>query len=200
MFVKADNRSFQQELAQEASSDENNNQNQEVQLQDQSTIGVTAANLSQIPSLMRSEARGKRKHSVGSSVATNGSTRSDLADVFLEFDDTEAFPGDNIPQAVQQGISHRSSRFGDVTDSLAKSETHQLEATAQGDERETTHPEGNAQGGSDDSNTNVASTSKMPEMTERRGGLNPFLARPGNSAQNPIDLMDLDTEPEIMDG
>ncbi|KAI3316909.1 hypothetical protein HD806DRAFT_516497 [Xylariaceae sp. AK1471] len=200
MFVKADNRSFQQELAQEASSSETKNQSQEMQMQDQPTIGVTAANLSQIPSLMPSEARGKRKHSVGSSVATNGSIRSDLADVDLTFDDTETVPGGDTSQTVHQGNSPRSSKLGDIVDSLARCQTQELDATRQGVQREDKHPEGDGQGNGDDSDTNTASTSKMPEMTERRGGVNPFLARPGSSVQNPIDLMDLDTEHESMDG
>ncbi|KAJ2988476.1 hypothetical protein NUW58_g3956 [Xylaria curta] len=141
MFIRADNRSFQQELAQEENLRETQNQNQEVQMQDQPIVEVTAAALSQIPS----ETKGKRKHSIGSSVATNGSIRSDLADVELTFDE-----------------------HGQCDDNH--------------------------------SDTNTVSSHKMPEMSERKVGVNPFLARPERPAQNNPDTMDIDTEHRLGHG
>ncbi|KAI0977124.1 hypothetical protein F4678DRAFT_411909 [Xylaria arbuscula] len=195
MFVKADNRSFQQELAQEASLREMRDQNQEIQMQDQPQTNVTAAALAQIPS----GPRGKRKHSVGSSVATNGSIRSDLADVELTFDDPQPTL-DYASEPVRQHSGSGSSKLGDVVESLAKCQTHEYEMRGHGEKLE---EDGSQAHGYDDVNyspKNTSSTHKVPEMSERKGGLTPFLARAGNSAQNPIDLMDLDTEQEIRGG
>lgn len=83
MFVKADNRSFQQELTQE--------QNQEQQQPSPPPEGppnsgpapITTDALSRVPA----SSPAKRKHSAGSSVATNGSLRDDLGDVDLTFTD-----------------------------------------------------------------------------------------------------------------
>ncbi|KAI2473852.1 hypothetical protein F4781DRAFT_379131 [Annulohypoxylon bovei var. microspora] len=69
MFVRADNRSFQQELAQE--------QDQVQPAEELPASGVRAEDLSHTTVA----SPGKRKHSVGSSVATQGSSRADLADV-----------------------------------------------------------------------------------------------------------------------
>ncbi|KAI1215030.1 uncharacterized protein F4807DRAFT_405600 [Annulohypoxylon truncatum] len=69
MFVRADNRSFQQELVQE--------QNRTQPAEGHPTSGVRAEDLP--PVAVASP--GKRKHSVGSSVATQGSSRADLTDV-----------------------------------------------------------------------------------------------------------------------
>ncbi|KAI1462291.1 hypothetical protein F4805DRAFT_410089 [Annulohypoxylon moriforme] len=69
MFVRADNRSFQQELAQE--------QDQGQPAEGPPTSGVRAEDLSYIAVA----SPGKRKYSVGSSVATRGSSQGDLAEV-----------------------------------------------------------------------------------------------------------------------
>ncbi|KAI1308900.1 hypothetical protein F5Y03DRAFT_85296 [Xylaria venustula] len=188
MFVRADNRSFQQELAQEASLREFRDQNQEIQVQEQPQTSVTAAALAQIPS----GPRGKRKHSVGSSVATNGSIRSDLADVELTFDDPQSVL-DYASEPVRQHSGSGSSKLGDVVESLAKCQTHEYEMRGHGEKLED-GSQGHSYDDVDISDTNTYSTQKAPEMSERKGGLTPFLARAGNSAQNPIDLMDLDTE------
>ncbi|KAJ8122758.1 hypothetical protein ONZ43_g1126 [Nemania bipapillata] len=186
MFVKADNRSFQQELVQEESIQETKNQLREAPIQDQTEIGVTAAALAQIPS----EPRGKRKHSIGSSVATNGSVRSDLADVDLifEFD---------APAPIDQYNGSRSSRPSSVVESLAKCEAHGYDVLGFDEKRGGKYVEN--QDNDNGSDAGAASTHKMPEMSERKRGGNPFLARPGNSVQNSTDLMDLDTdqEPEV---
>ncbi|KAI0533054.1 hypothetical protein GGR58DRAFT_138375 [Xylaria digitata] len=190
MFVKVDNRSFQQELAQEASLRETEKQNKDMQTQDQPQTSVTAAALSQIPSL---NGRPKRKHSIGSSVATNGSIRSDLADVELAFDDPQPVH-DDAARSVRQQSSSGSSKLGDVVESLAKCQTHEHGVPEYNGKEEEKHPEASSHGDVD------ATTPKIPEMSERKGVLTPFLARAGNSAQNPIDMMDLDTEHEIRGG
>ncbi|KAF2964929.1 hypothetical protein GQX73_g8654 [Xylaria multiplex] len=190
MFVKADNRSFQQELAQEASLRETETQDKDVQMQDQSQTGVTAAALSQIPSI---GGRPKRKHSIGSSVATNGSIRSDLADVELNFDDPQP-AHDDAARSVRQQSSSGSSKLGDVVESFAKCQTHEYgvpDYDEKGEEKQPDYSHGDV---------DATPTPKIPEMSERKGVLTPFLARAGNSAQNPIDLMDLDTEHEIRGG
>ncbi|KAI8623694.1 hypothetical protein F5Y19DRAFT_350962 [Xylariaceae sp. FL1651] len=203
MFVKADNRSFQQELAQESSSSRPKHQSQELQVQDQPTMGVTAATLSQIPS----EPRIKRKHSVGSSIATNGSIRSDLADIDLTFDEPEIVHDEDVPMALHQehaSSNSRSSKLGGIVESLAKCQTHESEAAALRENRETRH------GGHEYSDQNsmvmqnsdaaLASTSKMPEMSERKGGITRIWTRSDPAAQSPIEIMDLDTEEEAMGG
>ncbi|KAH8159148.1 hypothetical protein CIB48_g9099 [Xylaria polymorpha] len=189
MFVKADNRSFQQELAQEASSHETKDQNQEAPTQDQPTTKITAAALSQ----MSYEPRPKRKHSIGSSVATNGSVRSDLADVELTFDDSQAVD-DDLPQLTHQHSDSRPSKLGDVVESLSKCQTHEYEAPEHGEEEREKRPQGDSQGDDNNSDTNTASPRKKPEMTELKGTLNPFLIRPEPSTQNLSDMMDLDTD------
>ncbi|TGJ83936.1 hypothetical protein E0Z10_g4835 [Xylaria hypoxylon] len=199
MFVKADNRSFQQELAQEASLRETENQNQDVQMQDQPQIGVTAAALSKIPSQISPGTRGKRKHSVGSSVATNGSIRSDLADVELTFDDPQPVQ-DDVARSARQHSGSGSSKLGDVVESLAKCQTHEYEVPGHDEKVEEKRPEAHSHSDVNNSGTNGSSTYKIPEMSERKGVLTPFLAQAGNSAQNPIDMMDLDTEHEIRGG
>ncbi|KAI0454565.1 hypothetical protein F5B21DRAFT_475100 [Xylaria acuta] len=189
MFVKADNRSFQQELAQEESSHEIKNQNQEAQTQDRPITGVTAAALSRIPS----GPKGKRKHSIGSSVATNGSIRSDLADVELTFDDPQTVDND-LPQLTHLHGDSRSSKLDDVVESLSECQTHEYEAPGHGEEESDKHPQDYSQGDVSTSDANTTSTRKKPEMSERKGGLNPFLVRPGPSTHNLADMMDLDTE------
>ncbi|KAI1753405.1 hypothetical protein F4782DRAFT_497965 [Xylaria castorea] len=195
MFVKADNRSFQQELAQEESSHKTKNQNQESQTQDQPTTGVTAAALAQISS----GPKGKRKHSIGSSVATNGSVRSDLADVELTFDDSQTV-GHDLPQLTHQHSGSRSSKPGEVVESLSKYQTHEYEAPGYGEKGRDKYPQDHSQGDDNNSKANTTSTLKKPEMSERKGGLNPFLVRPGSSAQKLTDTMNLDTEHGPGDG
>ncbi|KAI0875516.1 hypothetical protein GGS24DRAFT_499735 [Hypoxylon argillaceum] len=189
MFVKADNRSFQQELAQEESSQKTKNQLGDVQMQDQSEIGITAEALARIPS----EARGKRKHSVGSSVATNGSIRSDLGDVELTFDDPQIFHDESLNPVYQHNDSRSSELSSDVV-------TRGYEIPGHDEKGGQHYFEGHSQDDGNGSDTNTATTQKMPEMSERKGGVNPFLARPGNSAQTPIDMMDLDTKHELEGG
>ena len=99
MFVKVDNRYFQQELANEATMRETKSQSRDVQMQDQPPVGVTAEALSRLVSEVGTfevGTGGKRKYSVGSSVATNGSIRSDLADVEFALNDPQPVFGDTI--------------------------------------------------------------------------------------------------------
>ncbi|KAI0865689.1 hypothetical protein F4860DRAFT_460056 [Xylaria cubensis] len=226
MFVKADNRSFQQELAQEERLQKAKNLIQESQTQDQPVTEITAVSLAQLPDWPR----GKRKHSVGSSVATNGSVRSDLADVELAFDDSQKVDHD-LPKPTHQDSGPQSSKSGEIVESLSETKSREYEAPGY-DEKERDKHQDHSRGDdakSDANNTstsksdvnnistskksdvnnastskkpdaNNTSTSKKPEMSERKGGLNPFLVRAGPSAQNPTDMMDLDTEHGPGDG
>ncbi|KAI1438279.1 hypothetical protein GGR50DRAFT_640772 [Xylaria sp. CBS 124048] len=183
MFVKADNRSFQQELTQEESSREAEEQVQGVAIP--AARVMTAATLSQLPS---ADPKGKRKHSAGSSVATNGSIRSDLADIDLTFTDDNTTLHGNEPVFYDES---QPLKLGDVAESLAKCQTDEHERRA----------EGESQGSGHDPGTTAVSGLRAPEMSERWGGANMFLAQPGNAipAQNSaVDLMDLDTETENM--
>ncbi|KAI2643621.1 hypothetical protein GGS21DRAFT_542400 [Xylaria nigripes] len=194
MFVKADNRSFQQELAQEEKSPMFGHPFPEAHTHDQPAGAVTAAALSQIPS----DPKGKRKYSVGSSIATNGSIRSDLAGVDLTFDDAPIVQEDE-PETAKQHDGSKPLKLGEVVASLAKCQTDERVEPAQGERK--VKSSGDDQGDGYGLNANTASTQQVPEMSERRGGANPFLAQPGGSAQtqNSIDLMDLDSEHEITD-
>ncbi|KAJ8127329.1 hypothetical protein O1611_g6307 [Lasiodiplodia mahajangana] len=192
MFVKADNRSFQQELAQEISVHENKS-GQDVQMADQPSVGITAAALAQISP----EAGGERKHSIGSSVATNGSVRSTLADVELVFDDSQMIL-DEVSEPMHQDISPQSSMIDSIVEPINRRQAHEHETP-----RYIENEEGNFSGGQEDGDNlgeNTASPHKMPEMSERKGGANPFLARPGNSARTPIDTMDMETQHGVVDG
>ncbi|KAI1811050.1 hypothetical protein GGS20DRAFT_564750 [Poronia punctata] len=195
-FVKYDNRCFQKELAQEPTSEQMEGPSQEMQTQGEPREGVTAESLSQLPSLFPSETRGKRKHSVGSSIATNGSIRSDFNDV-LTFDDPGPLYSDDLPASLPPNGSPRYSKLGDVVDSLARCQTREHGPPGDSNERSDTRPQGSEPVLGDGKATESMSQPKVPEMSERRG-VTPFLARPGTSPQNPIDLMDLDSEHESM--
>ncbi|KAI1096773.1 hypothetical protein F5B19DRAFT_434444 [Rostrohypoxylon terebratum] len=80
MFVRADNRSFQHELAKE--------QDQAPLAEEPPTSGFSAADLSRIAGASTS----KRKYSIGSSVATRGSSRADISE-------TENFQWENKSEA-----------------------------------------------------------------------------------------------------
>ncbi len=186
MFVKADNRSFQQELAQE--------QNQE-QVPKEPTpppAAITDDTLSRIPGASPA----KRKHSTSSSVATNGSSQGGLDDVDLTFsDDHDTFIGDLEPTTSHQEYvksSPQSNTLGDITESLANCRTNenespnrrlsiQMSATNEGPEVEMQE-------------TTVLS--RAPEMQERAGGPAPFFnARAVDSTPGgTVDLMDMDID------
>ncbi|KAI0525542.1 hypothetical protein F5B22DRAFT_633634 [Xylaria bambusicola] len=197
-FIKHDNRLFQQELAQEASLREVKSQNQEMQMQNQSQAGVTAAALSQLPSEVGTG--GKRKYSVGSSVATNGSIRSDLAEVEFAFDDS--LPAlNNTTEPTHQHIDSERTNSSNVVEShVEKCETHEQVVTK--------HTKKEEEGGSGVHHCDSAIipdventfSHKAPEMSERKGGRISFLAQADHPAQNSVDLMDLDAEPEFRGG
>ncbi|OTB11428.1 hypothetical protein K445DRAFT_322014 [Daldinia sp. EC12] len=180
MFVRADNRSFQQELAQEQTSE---------QLpQNSDTTGVTAENLSYIPVMSPS----KRKHSIGSSVATHGSSRDDLDDVDLTFDNMESYPSHRAPGSHYESVANsspQSKKLGGIVESLANRRTHETETAGGWD--------ANEQDGFSEMQTFDSDTSKPPEMRERTGGPAPFLTRPSHTSQSgPIDMMDIDLDAE----
>lgn len=177
-------------MAQESSSKEANDPSREARAQNEPRTGVTAANLSQLPSLFQPDTRGKRKYSVGSSVATNGSIRSNLNDVDLTFDDAEPIRDDDFMGQQRLESSSQFPTLGDAVDFLTVLQTEEPRGNK---EREEKQLRSEGQDIETDSMSN-----KPPEMSERRGGVTPFLARPGSSAQNPIDLMDLDTEQDTM--
>ncbi|KAI1391065.1 uncharacterized protein F4822DRAFT_171209 [Hypoxylon trugodes] len=94
MFVRADNRSFQQELSQE--------QDQEQQQQQQQQpynvhSGVTVEDISAFTNHTR-------KHSVASSVATRGSSRDALSEVDLTFDEPGTFQP-SVPYHASKQLS-----------------------------------------------------------------------------------------------
>ncbi|KAI1377265.1 hypothetical protein F4677DRAFT_459143 [Hypoxylon crocopeplum] len=198
MFAKADNRSFQQELSQEQSQE----QQPQYEPPPLPPPGVTTENLSHIP--VGKYINGK--HSVGSSAATHGSSRDDLGDVDLTFDDPGQFQGYKAPSAYHEETTRtdsQSNKLGDF-ESVANSET--LENESSGPERlepdreqstwgtrpvtEYSHMQELETFGSD------SPESKSPEMQERGGGSAPFLVRPGQPSQSgpPVDMMDIDLE------
>ncbi|KAI1342667.1 hypothetical protein F5Y15DRAFT_373540 [Xylariaceae sp. FL0016] len=95
MFVKADNRSFQQELAQE----QNQGSVHDRPTHNVQQPGLHASALSHVPV----EEGLDRPHHGGSSVATNGSDRSNLDDVDLNFsDDLEPFVKEANPSSSHE--------------------------------------------------------------------------------------------------
>jgi hypothetical protein len=189
MFVRADNRSFQQELAQQGS--------QEQTPQELAPFAVTNEALSQVPA----SPAAKRKHSTSSSVATNGSTRSDLADIDLTFSDE---PREiDLPTMAHREFatgSPRANKMGDIVESLANCRTNENESPVLGDAKPDPK-EGNAP----DMRMldSEASTPKGPEMAERAGGSVPFFHRSSSKGPpqcGPIDLMDMDLDPAYQGG
>ncbi|KAI1802939.1 hypothetical protein F4811DRAFT_526987 [Daldinia bambusicola] len=182
MFVRADNRSFQQELAQEQTSEQSQ--------QNSDPTRVTAENLSRIPV----RAPGKRKHSIGSSVATHGSSRDDLNDVDLTFDDP--YPSYQALGSQYESVassSPQSKKLSGIVESLANCRTNETESVGGSRNWDT-----NEQGGFSEMQTfDSDTTSKPPEMQERTGGPAPFLTRSSHTPQGgPIDMMDIDLETE----
>ncbi|KAI0166988.1 hypothetical protein GGR52DRAFT_581707 [Hypoxylon sp. FL1284] len=179
MFTRADNRSFQQELAREqnqaqhAQQTQSHPQPQPQPLADGQQSAITAENLSHVtmtPYWI------ERKSSVGSSVATHGSSRDELDDVDLSFAEPREFKEYHAPS-----VSHEE--FSDIIPQL---DTRQ---SSQGGQANT------ESGGID------MSVPKSPEMQERIGGRAPFLTRPESaSARRSLDLMDLDMEVEYHEG
>ncbi|OTB07857.1 hypothetical protein M426DRAFT_317746 [Hypoxylon sp. CI-4A] len=166
MFAKADNRTFQQELDQE--------QNQE-QVLDQPTQEPppteqfpTTADVNDQANAVASSQWLKRKYSVASSVATHGSSRDNLSDVDLTFD--EPNPESGVSKSPEQEareaqlVSGMQAETGyDTTDEM------QISTPAV----------------------------KSPEMQERAGGPAPFLGRPAQTTRSgPVDMMDIDLEVE----
>lgn len=178
MFVRADNRTFQNELSQEEAQQPQQQQQDESQYQG-AISGVTSEALAQLPGA----APGKRKFDTASSVATNRSIRSNLANVDLDFGDEPILLSDqdqpSVVHAEFPGEVNRPGRQNDLID---------IESDAyMGGTAESAAKVG--QPSSQDS-----SALKEPEMQERSGGVS-FFARPsGASPQKPMDPMDLDME------
>ncbi|KAI0381757.1 hypothetical protein F5Y04DRAFT_254284 [Hypomontagnella monticulosa] len=188
MFVRADNRSFQQELAQER------DQVQEQASSNPQPSGFTVENVSQVPAYTYAV---KRKHSIGSSVATRGSSRNDLDDVDLTFDETDQFQDHQTPSIYYKEFadnkSPRSNKLGGIVESLANCRTNedlngkQTSSATQPDVEHGTVEE--MQG---------ITTGKSPEMQERTGGYAPFLGRSGQPTQgSAVDMMDIDLDADV---
>ncbi|CAJ2507634.1 Uu.00g088200.m01.CDS01 [Anthostomella pinea] len=218
MFVKADNRSFQQEIAQEQSQGQDRVQDQH-QMQDLPPAALGAEGSSQIPF----NPGAKRKLSNASSIATHGSLRSDLAEVDLTFpDDPVQFDDDstatthhqefasNMPMTHHQEFANNTTqlvKLGGIVESLASCRTRDNDSPILG-RREVQRDYGVQQGGQGDNYESMeelrtfdssATDSKGPEMQERSGGMAPFLTRPGSkhgTQPGPIDMMDLDDDEE----
>lgn len=169
MFVRADNRSFQQELAQEQ------DRAQEPATVEAATEGVplTAEAIKSVT--FASPA--KRKHSTGSSVATLGSRDSrDMNMIFSDEPDPFFDDDDNGPQTSHQEFaSPAPNKIGGLVEDLEKCRTEESDTSALG-RRDATEP-------------------RAPEMQER-GGQMPFITRPSsNETQKaPVDMMDMDIE------
>ncbi|KAI1761301.1 hypothetical protein GGR53DRAFT_35992 [Hypoxylon sp. FL1150] len=182
MFTRADNRSFQQELAQEQS--QNQQQEQQPQ-QDLQQSGITAENLSYVSA---KPFYGDMKHSVGSSVATHGSSRDELDDVDLTFIEPHQFEDYQLPSVSHEEFSGAIPQPSNH-DGAYESEPFALDLHEPFQE---TRPEA----GPDDMDI-----SKSPEMQERTGGPAPFLTRPGSTTgSKSVDLMDIDLDVEHHEG
>ncbi|KAI0405240.1 hypothetical protein F4802DRAFT_606982 [Xylaria palmicola] len=197
LFVRTDNSDFEQELAQEAISGgahQKQTRDQAAPMQDRRTADAVrsfAEALAQSPSLPEIS-RSKRKHSISSSVATAGSDRSDLANVELIFDDSGTSRAD-LSQPKQRPDNHGVSR---INDDNSQPPGNKMLGHKEGRDKGS---EDYRQGDGNDSDKNATPIPKMPEMTERKGGVNPFLARPANTVQSSIDDMDLDADHELVD-
>ncbi|KAI1776207.1 hypothetical protein F4818DRAFT_413401 [Hypoxylon cercidicola] len=196
MFTRADNRSFQQELSQEQNQGQQQQQQEQQQQQPQQDVrkfGITTENLSYV---IAEPYWPKRKHSIGSSVATRGSSRDGLDDVDLTFvepnQSEDQSPSvthqefrDIIPQSKKHGNIESSTNrvtYEDKSFALAPQETFQeMQPDAGFDEME-------------------MEMSKSPEMQERTGGSAPFLTRPGSAEKRPVDMMDIDLDVEHHEG
>ncbi|RYO89261.1 hypothetical protein DL762_003284 [Monosporascus cannonballus] len=191
MFVKADNRSFQQELAQE--------QNQEQTHEDEPPplAAISADTLSHIP--VASPA--KRKHSASSSVATNGSSQGGLDDVDLTFsDDRDPFDGDDRPTTSHRefaNASPQSNKLGGIVESLANCRTNESPG---GGRSEQGHASSE---GLEVEMQETPSQARAPEMQERAGGPAPFFGAHGidnNATNGTVDSMDMDVDLDHPDG
>ncbi|KAL7625306.1 hypothetical protein AAE478_004522 [Parahypoxylon ruwenzoriense] len=181
MFVRADNRSFQQELAQEEQNQEHASSPQHLPPSDiaiENPLHVTVSS------------RCKRKHSIGSSMATAGSSRDGLDDVDLIFDDPDVLPDYQGPSIYGQEPargSPQSNKLGDIVESLAKCQTREAESRIEYSSMEEMRT----------FNSSSPAPIKSPEMQERTGGSAPFLSRPGYTSQSgPVDMMDIDLDVE----
>lgn len=201
MFTRADNRSFQQELAQEQNQGQQQQQlqqqQQQQQQQEQQQPGITAENLSYMvddgPYWIA------RKNSDGSSVATRGSSRDELDDVDLTFIEPNPSGDYQAPSVSHEEFSEtvaQSSRHNNAVESLVSRGTYK-------DEPIILNPQESFQETQPDAEFNDVEMpiSKSPEMQERSDRTAPFLTRPGSTTERrPVDMMDIDLEVEHHEG
>ncbi|ORY71716.1 uncharacterized protein BCR38DRAFT_493220 [Pseudomassariella vexata] len=175
MFVRADNRSFQQEIAQ-------------AQEQTSEAVPLTLEAIQSVPTDPIRTLPTKRKHScAGSSVATLGSRSSrDMMDMIFS-DEPDPFPDDSTPSTFHQEFADpapQTNKLGGVVESLANFRTHSESPILRRDGPQTPKR--------DDSG------SKVPEMQERSGGPPPFITRPRQGSQtlnnSHIDMMEIGDE------
>ncbi|KAI0124199.1 hypothetical protein BJ170DRAFT_75636 [Xylariales sp. AK1849] len=203
MFVRADNRSFQHDLAQE-----------QTQAQSQTEGGDNRGNSSneEATSLTTEAIRSvsfaspaKRKLSIASSNATYNSGGSRNLEM-ESFDGSDPFTDeDNAPRVSHQEYmspTPQYNRLGGLVESLENCRTFENESPDMG-RREL--PDAIAYQGMEEMQTfnpDGMPSSKPLEMQERTGGPTPFITRPGNTESRtaPLDLMDMDIDSEHHEG
>lgn len=193
MFTRADNRSFQQELAQEQAQAQQQQQPQQPQEGVQHSE-ITAENLSYVTTQPYWEGG---KPSVGSSVATRGSSRDDLDDVDLTFIDPHQSEDQQFPSVSHQEFRDTVPQSGKHDGAVAPGGNH---GTYEGEPFVVDAHESfqETQPGAELDEMEI---SKSPEMQERTGGPAPFLTRPGSTAESkPVDIMDIDLDVEHHEG
>jgi hypothetical protein len=198
MFVRADNRSFQNELDQEMY--QHDEQTQEAQVLDggnrdnlpMEVVPLTAEAIKSVP--LASSA--KRKHGPGSSVATIGSSDLDM----MVSDEADPFAHDeNMPSTSHQEFTSPTpppNKLGGIVESLQNCWTAGNEPGALGRSEPTISGENQVMGYISESD---ALPSKAPEMQERTGGFVPFVTLPPAGHVETVDLMDIDLEHELQE-
>ncbi|KAI2623176.1 hypothetical protein GGR54DRAFT_596851 [Hypoxylon sp. NC1633] len=207
MFVRADNRSFQQEI----SSQQEQRQGHQQPLQDPPTSEITSENLSYVPIASPS----KRKLSVGSSVATHGSSRDGLDDVNLSFEDSNPFQESQRPRPDHFAVAQdgpQTYKLGGIVESLANCRTNENDAPNSGQpvlsRRQSVLGLSLSPSEADCTSTEEKKSlnssppeSKSPEMQERDGNPAPFFTRTDPSTQDgPVDMMDIELDVEHYEG
>lgn len=202
MFVRADNRSFQQELAKEQTEGPNQAQNQDQPSQINLTApsGLTGENLAHIPGSEYCN----RRHG-NSSVATHASSRDGLSDVNLAFNEHDEFHSYQPSSGSASEYVHSDILSNNNDDSAigvglwsTKQQEPGLENSSWEKKPDVDH------GSMEETQTLDVGTpsSKPPEMQELATGSTPFLIRPSNIAsQSSIgDMMDVDLDAEHHEG
>ncbi|KAH9904880.1 hypothetical protein F4778DRAFT_731087 [Xylariomycetidae sp. FL2044] len=188
MFVKADNRSFQQELDRE---------------QDESSVVELTDYNGAFSAPPYAHQRKPSIISIGSSAATVGSSSNSLNDMDLDMPHVVDFQDDGKPIASHEEFAVSSHEefakpgppIRNVCESLASCRVYANESPVLGNRNQSDSLDHQVQEPctAKAAEANMSSTgSKGPEMQERAGGTRPFLAPP--TARGPVDLMDMELE------